>query len=64
MRIYRRYDDTKTRSVRIRNQSEPEGRNRIVRNAGHAAVLNLPADTDLRASIDSLMSGLNWILET
>lgn len=50
-------------SVRIRNQCESEGRNRIIRNAGHDGLLNLPADTDL-ASIDSLMSGLNWILET
>lgn len=31
-----------------------EGRNRIIRNAGHAVTLNLPADTDL-ASIDTLM---------
>lgn len=49
-------------SVRIRNQCEPEGRNRIIKNAENTAVLNLLADTDL-TSIDSLMSGLNWILE-
>jgi len=48
-------------SIRIRN-CEPEDRNRIVKNAGQGAVLNLPADTDL-TSIDSHMSGLNWILE-
>lgn len=31
-----------------------EGRNRIIRNAGHAMTLNLLADTDL-APIDNLM---------
>lgn len=51
-------------SIGIGSRGETEGRNRIVRNAGRATTLNLPADTDL-ASIDSLiMSGLNWILET
>lgn len=50
--------------VRIRNRSERRGFE--IESSGMPGVrtaLNLPADTDL-ASIDSLMSGLNWILET